>query len=336
MKSKLTTFKVEGSAAELPQRLKVLNWGDNANTNRPLKVGTKTMTYAPALAKARGHEKIALDYQHNTVPGTPANKESTEPRKVAAYGRIELVQDEGAFFVVDAYTPSGKENAKEFADLSVAVEQDENGEVLFFHSVALCRQGSVEGIEFGTYEVDFESEAEEPKPEDKPEPKAEDKQDEMKAALATMTEQLNALSSKLTELEAKIASLPPAPPVETFTAQGTRLADLEARVAAGERAAGIDKLKTTTAAAGKIWIFSADDEAKLDLATMAAIVERSPRSVSTRRQTNIETFTSSPDAKAEDPVRVGKIRTRAAELRAANPSLSFPRAWEQASAEIPA
>ena len=172
MATKLTTYSLPAALKELPKRILIAKWGDNPNVNAPLKMGAKTMTYAATLAKARGHERIALDYQHNTVPGSPAHKESTEPRKVAAYGTLDLVEGDGAYLVIDAYTPSGLENAAEFSDVSPAVERDENGEILFFHSVGLCRNGAVDGLEFQTFEVEFEVKAEEPEAKPAPKPKA--------------------------------------------------------------------------------------------------------------------------------------------------------------------
>ncbi len=328
MATKLTTYSLPAALKELPKRILIAKWGDNPNVNAPLKMGAKTMTYAATLAKARGHERIALDYQHNTVPGSPAHKESTEPRKVAAYGTLDLVEGDGAYLVIDAYTPSGLENAAEFSDVSPAVERDENGEILFFHSVGLCRNGAVDGLEFQTFEVEFEVKAEEPEAK----PAAAD----MAAQVEALTKALDALTTKLADMQAKLDAMKPAAdavPVETFTAATTQITAIGVRLDAMERKAQIDELKASAAVAGKLWIFSADQEKTLTPDTMRDILARMPKTVSTQRQTKIETFTPAPNA--DSPARAEKIRARAAELQAKDKSLSHTRAWEQAEREIP-
>lgn len=134
--------KVFFTAENLPTELRVLKSGDNESTKGIVRVGNKTRTLLPLNQKQQGFDRIALDFEHNTVPGTRAYKESSEPRPVAAYGVAQL-RDDGIWLTNLDWTPDGVKNARNFIDLSPAPSMDENNEVIFLHSVALCRQGSV-------------------------------------------------------------------------------------------------------------------------------------------------------------------------------------------------
>jgi phage I-like protein len=156
---KLTCLRISNgglSGDKLPERIKLLAWGDNESTKGTVKVGAKTLATLSANQKARGFDRVALDFEHNTVPGTDAFKESKEPREVAAYGVPELVEGDGLYLTALTWTPKGVESARNFIDLSPTVLQDEAGEVTFLHSAALCRQGAVDGAHF--YSIDSEIE----------------------------------------------------------------------------------------------------------------------------------------------------------------------------------
>jgi len=139
----------------LPARLKLLGWGDNpAIRGINPKVGLHTLRTMPALMRSQNMDKVALDFEHNTVKGTPAYLESCEPRCVAAFGSPCIVEGEGLFLGDLVYTPMGKTHALNFIDLSPAVHIDpKSGEVDFLHSVALTRAGAVEGLSFFSVEA---------------------------------------------------------------------------------------------------------------------------------------------------------------------------------------
>jgi hypothetical protein len=139
--------------------LKLLSLGANPTRKGTVHVGEKTKSLLPLNQKAWGFDRIALDFEHNTVEGTPAYKESREPRAVAAFGIPELRAD-GLWLCNLQWTPEGQKNARNYADLSPCPKV-ENGEVVFLHSVALCRQGAVDGLEFFSMDVPMEG-----KPED--------------------------------------------------------------------------------------------------------------------------------------------------------------------------
>jgi hypothetical protein len=140
------------AAEKLPTRLKVLNWGVNNTVKGPVSVGDHTLAVFAANQKDTGFDRVALDYEHNTLPGTAAFLADKEPRKVAAYGTPRVIAGDGIYLEDMEWTPAGKEFAREYIDLSPAVKP-ENGEVVFMHSTALCRQGAVEDLHFYSVEI---------------------------------------------------------------------------------------------------------------------------------------------------------------------------------------
>jgi phage I-like protein len=140
-------------AAELPSRLKLLNWGTNRTVQGPLVVSDATARLLPVTHSQCGFDRIALDYEHNTVPGSPEFERTKEPREVAAYGVPKVIAGEGLFLEQIEWTPSGKANARNYVDLSPAPLLSKTGDVVLIHSVALCRQGAVEDLQF--YSVDL-------------------------------------------------------------------------------------------------------------------------------------------------------------------------------------
>jgi len=73
---KLHIFRISNGAAaadgKLPERLKILSWGDNpAIAGLNPRVGAHTLSALFARMKAKGFDEIALDFEHNTVAGTP-------------------------------------------------------------------------------------------------------------------------------------------------------------------------------------------------------------------------------------------------------------------------
>ena len=151
MRTTGTAIDLSGSAARgtlaLPKRIKVLNWGDNPNSHG------KRVNVGPLFAKCLNAEtypyrKVALDFEHNTFPGTAAYKESKEPRPVAGFGTIEAVEGEGVFITMSSWTPDGEKMAANYADVSAGAVTDDDGNLIAVASVALCRTGAVDGMDF--------------------------------------------------------------------------------------------------------------------------------------------------------------------------------------------
>ena len=133
--------------AELPTRLKVLDWGVSRTAKGQVLLGAKAVEIE-ARQKAAGFERVAIDFEHNTVPSSPEFQRTTEPRPVAGYGTLRLVPGEGLYLESITWTPQGQAHARNFEDLSPALVLDAGGEVTFVHSVALTRAGAVEGLTF--------------------------------------------------------------------------------------------------------------------------------------------------------------------------------------------
>jgi phage I-like protein len=136
------------SADKLPARLKLANWGDNPSTKGNFRVTEHTVKVLPELQRSLGFGEIALDFEHNTVPGTTEYERTKEPRDVAAYGVPAVVRGDGLYLENLRWTPAGRAAALNFADLSPAVKADTAGNIEFIHSAALCRNGSVDGLTF--------------------------------------------------------------------------------------------------------------------------------------------------------------------------------------------
>ncbi|MGI5868673.1 MAG: phage protease [Kiritimatiellia bacterium] len=132
---------------KLPTRMKILNWGPNPNSQgRRVVVGRALLERMADPTYA--FRTIALDYEHNTCKLSAAYKESQEPRPVAAFGSVDVVEGEGVFVDVERWTPSGLANACNYCDLSATPLLDAEGNVTAVVSVALTRAGAVPGITF--------------------------------------------------------------------------------------------------------------------------------------------------------------------------------------------
>ena len=147
MRTTGVAVSLSADAAKLPRRIKVLNWGDNPNSHgKRVNVGP---LFATCLnAETYPYRKVALDFEHNTFPGTAAYKESKEPRPVAGFGTIEAVEGEGVFITMSSWTPDGEKMAANYADVSAGAVTDDDGNLIAVASVALCRTGAVDGMDF--------------------------------------------------------------------------------------------------------------------------------------------------------------------------------------------
>ena len=143
----VTPLEAAPSGGDLPKRLKVLSWGDNPNARgKTVRVGAKFLR--ALAAPAYPYAKVAIDFEHNTVPGTPEYERTREPRAIAGYAEVECVEGGGVFLNVTRWTPDGLAHAADYEDLSAAPVTDADGDVVALPSVALCRTGAVPGIEF--------------------------------------------------------------------------------------------------------------------------------------------------------------------------------------------
>jgi phage I-like protein len=132
----------------LPEKILVLAWGDHDTTQGKVICDDATMKQLTAYNAAQNWDRIALDFEHNSVPGSPTYK--GEPVKVAGYGKLQLVPGEGIYLLMTSWTPEGREYAAggHYGDLSPVVKCNERNEVIGLHSVALCRHGATPGLVF--------------------------------------------------------------------------------------------------------------------------------------------------------------------------------------------
>lgn len=289
------------SAPELPTRLKVLPWGESESTKGRVVVGLETLSALPAMQRTLGFERVALDWEHGTVPGTTAYKESAEPRSVAAYGTVCVVEGEGLFLDNLVWTPEGKAKAMNFEDLSPAVKQNKAGEVLFCHSVALTRHGAIYDLQFFSVSAPVQNEQKED-PEMKEEmlkllgltPEA--TPEEIAAAIEKMAALLKMLASLTPEAVTAMSALSAADVTQKLTVlsavsdSGTatisdlvrkvgsiesQLLTFSAEKSASERGA----LQSRAAREGKVIPLSAEQIAAMDLIVLSSLVEKLPVTV---------------------------------------------------------
>lgn len=294
---------------DLPTELKLLQMGPNSTRKGNVILGAKTQALFAANQRALGFDRVALDFEHNTVKGTPAFSEASEPRPVAAYG-IPTLRPDGLYLTNLEWTPSGMRSARDFYDLSPAV-QLENGEVTFLHSAALCRQGAVDGLHFYTLDLVPSTEPQNPAFKQE-EDELMDKiralllkglglaetatDDEIAAKLAGMggmQTTLTALSAKLDDLNAQAAKMIEENKKLLALSAGVEgnaatIATLQASLEKAERSA----ILRDAMAAGKVIPLTAEQIAATPVATLTTMVAALPVTVplSARTPGNVQEF----------------------------------------------
>mgnify|MGYP000844705659 FL=1 len=134
------------AAAELPARLLICPWGTTDTGKGTIICNATTVGLLAANQAATKRERIALDFQHNSVEGSKTY--TGEPLKVAAYGSLEIVENEGIYLSALEWTPEGKEHAANghYPDISPALRVNDEREVIWIHSAGLVRQGEIDGL----------------------------------------------------------------------------------------------------------------------------------------------------------------------------------------------
>ena len=129
----------------LPERIRLLKWGLNESTEGPVVVNEHTLRSFAATQRRIGRERVPLDFEHNTVEGTPEYNRTSEPRPIAAMGTPVVIPGEGLFLEQLTYTATGQANADQYEDLSAAPLLNKDRVVVGLHSGALTRAGAVYG-----------------------------------------------------------------------------------------------------------------------------------------------------------------------------------------------
>lgn len=132
----------------LPKKIKLLSWGKNETTDGDVYLDEKTIAMFNSMQEKMGRdEDVALDFDHNTVPGSIEYKQG-QPKNIAAYGQPELIEGDGLYLTDLEWTPLGKSKALDYKDLSPACWTDKDGSVTGLHSAALTPNGAVHGLKF--------------------------------------------------------------------------------------------------------------------------------------------------------------------------------------------
>jgi phage I-like protein len=301
-------------AGELPTRLVVLPWGTHQTAQGLVICNATTLARLPANQRARKFDRVALDFQHNTVPGGAFYK--GEPAKVAAFATPAVIEGEGLVLEAIEWTEEGKAYAAagHYPDLSPAVIRNEKGEVIFLHSAGLVRQGEVDGVTLFAASpalaplLDSFS-ATQPNPEEETNAvykelllallglPAESTDEQIKAAAETF--------GKAGKPEAK----PEAKPDDKVVAMSAELADLKTRLAVIEGARTTDErqaLMTRAAAEGKVIPLSAEEIKQTPVDVLKTLVDKTPATVPLDQRTPgklVEFSAGIQGAGIEDEVR---------------------------------
>ena len=330
---KLHIFRIANGAAaddgKLPDRIKVLSWGDNpgiAGLNP--KLGAHTLRAFAARMQAAGLDRVAIDFEHNTVPGTPHYDETPEPRAVAAYGIPRLIDGDGLWLEDLVWTPHGREHALNYFDLSPTVHIDKRtGEVDLLHSVALTRAGVVEGLTFYSVEANI---GHKPQGEEHMDRKfwmqfagleGDDVTDEQLQAgiaarfTALAAEAAGAVRTELTTLSATVAALKPADgegggehETELTALSGTVAGLKDELTALSGELVGMRRQNVCDQAAreGKVIPLSAEQIAKTEPGVLADMVSKLPVTVPIDRRTPEHIQALSADAASTALKRVAQ------------------------------
>lgn len=188
----------------LPERLRLLAWGENETPDGPLVVNDQTVAALSQQIAADTFKRIVLDFEHQSFPGHPNYKPA--PRHNAAHGDLEIVEGDGIYLTALSWTPAGRDHAMDFCDLSpVAIhtrrtQPGEPATVLGILSAGLCDNGAVQGI------TAFSASYQPPEKDMTDEQKA--KFDEILGTIKTQGEQLTALQARLDALQPKLDAAP--------------------------------------------------------------------------------------------------------------------------------
>lgn len=148
-------INLDAASKTLPSRLKIMNWGVNNGAKGKFIINAAGAQQFAANQKASNFDRVAFDFEHNTVKGSSAYK--GEPCEVAGHGTPEIVDGEGLFLNNIEWTAEGQKfvGGRHYIDASPSIITNAAGEVVFLHSVAACRQGALVGSELQLNAADF-------------------------------------------------------------------------------------------------------------------------------------------------------------------------------------
>lgn len=137
-------------SGDLPSRLVILPWGKHDLGSRGIALCDETTaaTFEAAMQALKFNGPVALDFNHNSLPGHAAYLAESEPRKKAAWGTPKVIPGEGIVLEALSWTPEGAEAFRggHFQDISPVIFRDKANHVIAIHSAALCDHGEVDGL----------------------------------------------------------------------------------------------------------------------------------------------------------------------------------------------
>jgi hypothetical protein len=315
-----------GKDKALPTRIKLLNWGVNESTEGPVIVDERTLAIFSAMQKKIGRDRAPLDFEHNTVPGTPEYQRTSEPRVIAGMGTPVVIQGEGLFLESLSYTSTGETSARDYEDVSAAPLLNKDRVVVGLHSAALTRTGAVYGAHFAAEDVlklagegitlaafsshlnlNLNPDLTLPSPE-QTKTLTPDKNMADQVTLESLSAQLRELAPTLTKLGERLTALEAAKPaVVDITPLAARITALEvAGTASATAALEAERAKIVPlfAAEGKSPInpatkkaYTAEELKALDLPTLQVLHANTPVTVALRARTQTASTEGKTDLK---------------------------------------
>lgn len=275
--------------AKLPERLVVFPWGEHKTAKGLFRVNEVTLSSLPANQKLTNFDRVVLDFDHNTVPGSASYK--GEPALIAATARVACHAGEGIVYEDIQWTEEGRKfiGGGHYRDLSPTVKRDASGNVIWLHSAAACRVGVVPDL------ILFSSSTEDTKPNPKNTPTMD--LEKLKALLCALLgldpekaadEEIEAAAKKAGEQEKKEEAAKKAEPGDK-TEQKNELSEkvdklsatVEAFIGASQKGER-DRLIQSASRAGKVLPKVAES---LPLETLSALIDELPVTVPVEKRT---------------------------------------------------
>lgn len=268
-------FRSGGDAAGLPQKVKILSWGENIGrtTGKLIVVDEEAAAVLPRNQELVACERVPLDYVHQSVKGHPNYQ--PDPRHSPGSGIIEVVPGDGVYLSAIEYTPNGLQHAASYQDVSAVVHLDAKKRPLWISSVALTQTGDVAGMEFkdavavlAAVQTPLTPSSDGHRPPLQSKPETRKTMDTYKAILLKML----GLPETASDEEIQAAATPKPEPAEDSAALSARVVDLERYRETSERETLIEQ----ATAAGKVVPLSAEIIARTPTAVLAALIDGLP------------------------------------------------------------
>lgn len=265
------------AADTLPRELTFMRYGDNPTDRGVFRVTERTVAAIKAQREAGLKDRVVVDFEHNSLPGSPTYKEP--PRDHAGAGLVACSVDKGLGLEDCQWSPAGRRFAPGYPDISPVVKYDkETMEVVGLESAGLVPNGGVIGLSFFSVLPDESGSTH---------TQEKEAMEELKAQIAQLLEQVTSLVERVKALEG--ASNPAPEAVEAMSAKVTTLegkveqfsTDMKTELARRDK----DAILTQAAFAGKVVQLTGEAIAALSIEDLRAHVDQLPVTVPLHRRT---------------------------------------------------